>query len=220
MKHIFFCLSIFFILSCTSKPEIRSSESTADLVYQQGKFYLENNNYEEAEMKFLQVITNYSFSKYEPYATVGLADTYYKREEYLSALELYERFLKMRPNHDLADYATFQVGNCHFEQRPSDFFFLPAPDEKDITMVQAAADLYRTYLKRFPSGKYHTEAKDKLREAESMLITRELKVARFYLKKEKCPGVMMRINFIRSHFTIESKEILEEIEEMEKSCKE
>ena len=93
-------LTVVFSYSCKSAPVIKGAESDGEVVYKQGLYYLEKGDYVNAENKFMKVISDFSYSIYEPFATVALGDTYFYKEEYPSAVEVYSRFVKMRPTHE------------------------------------------------------------------------------------------------------------------------
>ncbi len=206
-------------VSCASEPVVTGAESEGERMYRMGLAYLERGDYEEAQKQFLKVISDFSYSKWEPYARIGLADTHFQREEFSAAFEVYKLFLQMRPSHEKADWAAFQMANCAFEQRPSDFWLLPPPEEKDLSeSVERAADLYRDYLAKYPHGAFVTEAHKKLAEAESLLIARDLAVARFYAKKGRCPGVRMRLEHIAARYTVTSDKMKQEIADLERRC--
>jgi len=204
-KNIVFFLTIILtaaIYSCKSVPTIKGAESDAEVVYRQGRHFFDKGDYSEAEKYFMRVISDFSYSKYEPFATVALADTFYKKEEYPSALEVYSRFVKMRPGHELTPWAELQIGNSHFAQRPSEFVLLPHPSEKDLESVEKAAEQYRHFLKKYPENKHTNECKEMLSKAELILIERDLRVAEYYAKKKKCQGVKMRLKHISDNFVI------------------
>jgi len=221
VKHALNCLVCAVILAagCSSTPVITGAESEAEKLYRTGVAYLDSKDYEDAQEQFLKVIADYSYSKWEPFARIGLADTHFMREEFAAAFEIYKLFLQMRPNHELADRAAFQLGNCTFEQRPSDFWLLPPAEEKDLSdSVEKAAEQYRDYLKNYPQGKFVKETQEKLAEAESMLLSRELAVAEFYAKKDRCPAVKMRLKYITDHYTVTSEEMRGRIQELSQQC--
>jgi len=187
--------------ACASAPVVAGAESEAERLYLVGMAYLEDGSFEDAQEQFLKVISDFSYSKWEPFARIGLADSHFKREEFSAAREIYKLFLQMRPGHELADWAAFQLGNCFFEERPSDFWLLPPSEEKDLSdSVEKAVEHYRLYVRDHPQGKHIEEAKKNLAQAETMLVSRELSVAEFYLKKERCPAVKMRVAYIRGQF--------------------
>ena len=221
MKKIILALilsNVLFIFSCSKTPVIRSTESDADKVYQEGLFYLEKGDLVNAENRFMKVISDFSYSKYEPFATVALGKTYYKKGEYMSAITVFETFLKRHPNHELAPEAHLYKAHSYFAQKPSDFFLLPNPSEKDISVVETAVSLYREYLEKYPEDGNRTEGEKKLEEAETILIEKDLRIAEFYAKRKKCAGVFLRLQHIENNFKVTSDKNSERIEKLKGKC--
>ena len=221
MKKIIFVLilaDILFLFSCSKTPVIRSTESDADKVYQEGEFYLEKGDLTNAEASFMKVISDFSYSKYEPFATVALGKTYYKKEEYMSAITVFETFLKRHPNHEMAPVAHLYKAHSYFAQKPSDFFLLPNPAEKDISVVETAVSLYREYLEKYPDDKNRDEGEKKLEEAEAILIEKDLRVAEFYAKRKKCAGVFLRLQHIENNFKVTTDKNQERIKKLNEKC--
>ena len=221
MKKIsFFIVAVIVMLlfSCSKTPVIRSTESDADKIYQEGLFYLDKGDLTNAENRFMTVISDFSYSKYEPFATVALGKTYYKKEEYMSAITVFETFLKRHPNHELAPEALLYKGHSYLAQKPSSFFILPNPAEKDIAVVETAVSVYREYIEKYPDDKNRDECDKKLEEAESILIEKDLRIAEFYAKRKKCKGVFLRLQHIENNFKVTSSENLERIEKLKVKC--
>ena len=221
MKKISFFIvpAIFMLLfSCSKTPVIRTTESDADKIYQEGLFYLDKGDLTNAENRFMKVISDFSYSKYEPFATVALGKTYYQKEEYMSAITVFETFLKRHPNHESAPEALLYKGHSYLAQKPSDFFLLPNPAERDITVVEKAVLVYKEYLEKYPEDKNRAEGEKKLEEAESILIEKDLRIAEFYAKKKKCAGVFLRLQHIESNFKVTTDKNLKRIAELNKKC--
>ena len=221
MKKIsFFIVAVIVMLlfSCSKTPVIRSTESDADKIYQEGLFYLDKGDLTNAENRFMKVISDFSYSKYEPFATVALGKTYYQKEEYMSAITVFETFLKRHPNHESAPEALLYKAHSYLAQKPSDFFLLPNPAERDISVVETAVVLYREYLEKYPEDKNRAEGEKKLEEAESILIEKDLRIAEFYAKRKKCAGVFLRLQHIDGNFKVTTDKNLKRIEELNKKC--
>jgi len=204
------------ILSTT--PKIENAESGAEVRYRTGLAYLEDENFIEAEKEFMLVITDYSFSKYESLAHIGLGDTYLKKEEYAAAVEVFKRFIKMRPGHPKSDYALFQIGNSHYLQKPSDFILLPDPSEKDLQTIKEAVSYYKVYLKRYPKGEFVSKVKANLEEAHFLLVSKEFKVAEYYLSQGQCSGVISRVEYIQKNYDMKSDRVKQKLAELLKEC--
>ena len=150
MKKISFFIIpaiVLLLFSCSKTPVIRTTESDADKVYQEGLFYLEKGDLTNAENRFMKVISDFSYSKYEPFATVALGKTYYQKEEYMSAITVFDTFLKRHPNHESAPEALLYKAHSYLAQKPSDFFILPNPAERDITVVEKQSSFIRNISK-------------------------------------------------------------------------
>ncbi|HDT11164.1 MAG TPA: outer membrane protein assembly factor BamD, partial [bacterium] len=220
-KNIFLLLAVTVAISffsCKTAPPVKGAESDAEVVYRQGLYFLEKGDYNEAEKKFMKVISDFSYSKYEPYATVALGDTFYKKEEYPSALEIYTRFVKMRPGHEKAPWAELQIANSYFAQKPSGFFILPHPSEKDLEVVEKAVEQYRHYLNKYPDDQHKNKGVEMLSQAEGILIERDIRIAEFYKKKKHCPGVRMRLKHISDNFTVTTEKNRKRIASLTASC--
>ena len=219
-KIVFFIVlaNILLFFSCSKTPVIRSTESDADKIYQEGLFYLDKGDLTNAENRFMKVISDFSYSKYEPLATVALGKTYYRKEEYMSAITVFETFLKRHPNHESAPEALLYKAHSYLAQKPSDFFLLPNPAERDISVVETAVALYREYLEKYPEDKNKAEGEKKLEEAESILIEKDLRIAEFYAKRKKCAGVFLRLQHIDGNFKVTTDKNLKRIEELNKKC--
>ena len=219
-KIVFFIVlaNVLLLFSCSKTPVIRSTESDADKIYQEGLFYLDKGDLTNAENRFMKVISDFSYSKYEPLATVALGKTYYQKEEYMSAITVFETFLKRHPNHESAPEALLYKAHSYLAQKPSDFFLLPNPAERDISVVETAVALYREYLEKYPEDKNRAEGEKKLEEAESILIEKDLRIAEFYAKRKKCAGVFLRLQHIDGNFKVTTDKNLKRIEELNKKC--
>ena len=219
-KIVFFIVPaiVLLLFSCSKTPVIRSTESDADKIYQEGLFYLEKGDLTNAENRFMKVISDFSYSKYEPFATVALGKTYYQKEEYMSAITVFETFLKRHPNHESAPEALLYKAHSYLAQKPSDFFLLPNPAERDISVVETAVVLYREYLDKYPEDKSRTEGEKKLEEAEGILIEKDLRIAEFYAKRKKCAGVFLRLQHIEGNFKVATDKNLKRIEELNQKC--
>lgn len=218
IKVIILMLTGLVMFSCSTPPKITNAESDAQVIYLEGMHYLKDGDYEMSEKKFMKVISDFSYSKYEPYATVGLGDTYFQKEDYPAAVEVYRRFVKMRPKHEKTPWATLQIANSYFEQRPSDFFIFPNPAERDVEIVEKAVAAYELYLKKYPEDENRNSGIKQLQEAELILIEKDLRVAEFYAKKDRCPGVHMRIKHINDNFKIATEKNRQRITELLEDC--
>ncbi|MDH3628506.1 MAG: outer membrane protein assembly factor BamD [Acidobacteriota bacterium] len=114
----------------------------------------------------------------EPLLRLALADaTFYKGSSlaWIDARSLYQDFVTLYGDHDLAPYAQLQTGICVLLQ-----IVHPSRDQSET--FQAIAD-FRQVETRWPSSLYAGAARTMRIKAESNLAEHDLLVGRFYEKR-------------------------------------
>ncbi|MCK5807407.1 outer membrane protein assembly factor BamD [bacterium] len=206
------------VTACSKPPIIRNAETSAEKSYKTGVFYLKSKDYDRAEKSFMKVISTYTYSAYEPSATIALGQVYLARKEYAAAVEVFRRFLKMRPDHALSPSALYLLGHSYWEQRPSDFFLFPNPADKDLQDVKAAAHHFVRYKEKYPKGAEIKKVEKELAAAETMLMIKELRVAEYYARIKKCNSTKMRLAYLEKHYTVSSEDVKKRIAKLRKKC--
>lgn len=211
-------LAFVALTACSKPPIIKNAETSAEKAYKTGVYYLKDKDYDNAERSFMNVISNFVYSAYEPAATIALGRVYIGREEYPAAVEVFKRFLKMRPDHKLSSLALYLLGHSYWKQQPSSFFIFPNPSDRDLQEVQAAAHHFSDYIEKYPNGDEIVDVKKELAGAEVMLMTKELRVAEYYARVKKCNSAKMRLAFLEKHFKVNSDEVKKRIAKIRKKC--
>jgi outer membrane protein assembly factor BamD len=133
-------------------------------------------------------------------AELRLGDVAFERGKWTESRGHYRNFLRFHPRHEKADYASFRIGLCAFKDIPGGFFFEPPSEERDQAEARAALKQMGDFVERFPKSSYVPEAQEIMRKCEDKLAQHELYVARFYAKREKWKGVVMRAEgLVRSY---------------------
>jgi outer membrane protein assembly factor BamD len=125
-------------------------------------------------------------------AELRLGDIAYRREHWSEARGYYRSFIRFHPTHPQADYASFRAALCTWRDVPGDGFFSPPAAEKDQSDVRGALQQMRDFSSRYPTSSYVPEARAVISEAEDKLAAHELYVARFYMKRGKWKGTVLR----------------------------
>ncbi|HEU4385146.1 MAG TPA: outer membrane protein assembly factor BamD [Anaeromyxobacteraceae bacterium] len=174
-------------------PTVAGEKKPAEDDYNAAVAALEDKSYPEAQKLFERIKTKYPYSKYAPLSELRLADLRFKEEKYPEAAEAYAQFVKMHPTHEEVDYAAFRVGLARYRDMPSDFFLFPATYERDMSAAEGARKGFDDFVAKYPKSKYAEEAKKKLDEVKGRFADREWYVASFYRKRERWPGVAVRL---------------------------
>ncbi len=120
-------------------------------------------------------------------AKLAIADSWY-REGGTAALTQaeseYKDFITFFPNAPEAAEAQMRVGDIYFRQ-------LDKPD-RDYSKAVHAQEEYRLMLQQFPDSTLVPEAKQRLREVQEVLATREADIASYYASRENWPATIAR----------------------------
>jgi outer membrane protein assembly factor BamD len=124
----------------------------------------------------LQTLLNtYPDSQYQMKAKLAIADSWYKEggtAALTQAEQEYKDFITFFPNAPEAAEAQMRVGDIYFRQ-------MDKPD-RDYAKVTHAEEEYRLMLQQFPESTLVPQAKQRLREVQEVMATRESGIAAFY----------------------------------------
>lgn len=136
-----------------------------------------SGHYDVARLDLQTLLNTYPDSQYQMRAKLAVADSWY-REGGSAALaqaeQEYKDFITFFPNAPEAAEAQMRVGDIYFKQ-------MDVPD-RDYTKATSAEAEYRTMLKQYPDAppEILTSAKQKLREVQEVLASRETNIATYY----------------------------------------
>jgi outer membrane protein assembly factor BamD len=148
-----------------------------------------SGHFDVARLDLQTLLNTYPDSQYQMKAKLAVADTWY-REGGSAALtqaeQEYNDFITFFPTAPEAAEAQMRVGDIYFKQ-------MDVPD-RDYQKGIKAEDAYRTMLKVYPDAppKLLAECKQKLREVQEVLATREAELAAFYATHANWPATIAR----------------------------
>jgi outer membrane protein assembly factor BamD len=153
---------------------------------------MKDKNYQEATSILEYLKNNYPYSQYAALSELALADMQHEQDNHAAAANAYADFVKAHPSHPKADYAAFQLGLSHYEDRPSDFWLLPPSYEKDQTPLKQALDAWNKFVVSYPKSEFVTKARDLIGDCRQRLAAHDRYVAEFYSKREAWRGAAGR----------------------------
>lgn len=108
-------------------------------------------------------------------ADLAIADTYFKKKDYLVAAEAYNLFVESYPYHESAPYAYFQSGLSYLKQAPKTV-------DRDVTYLDYAQKQLAVVLTNYAGSPYAAEAKRSYDDVLGKMARKEYYVGRFYYK--------------------------------------
>ena len=148
-----------------------------------------SGHYDVARLDLNTLLSTYPDSQYQMRAKLAVADSWY-REGGSAALaqaeQEYTDFITFFPNVPEAAEAQMRIGDIYFKQ-------MDVPD-RDFEKGIKAEDGYRTMLKQYPDAPKEIldQARQKLREVQEVLATRESDLGVFYSTHNNWPAAIAR----------------------------
>jgi outer membrane protein assembly factor BamD len=132
-------------------------------------------HFDVARLDLQTLLNTYPDSQYQMKAKLAIADSWYKEggtAALTQAEQEYKDFITFFPNAPEAAEAQMRVGDIYFRQ-------MDKPD-RDYAKATHAEEEYRLMLQQFPESTLVPQAKQRLREVQEVMATRESAIAAFY----------------------------------------
>jgi len=132
-------------------------------------------HFDVARLDLQTLLNTYPDSQYQMKAKLAIADSWYKEggtAALTQAEQEYKDFITFFPNAPEAAEAQMRVGDIYFRQ-------MDKPD-RDYAKATHAEEEYRLMLQQFPESTLVPQAKQRLREVQEVMATRESAIAQFY----------------------------------------
>jgi outer membrane protein assembly factor BamD len=144
-------------------------------------------HFDVARLDLQTLLNTYPDSQFQMRAKLAIADSWY-REGGTAALTQaeseYKDFITFFPNAPEAAEAQMRVGDIYFRQ-------MDKPD-RDYAKCVHAEEEYRLMLQQFPESTLVPQAKQRLREVQEVMATRETDIAAYYSTHNNWPATIAR----------------------------
>ncbi len=144
-------------------------------LYDKALLATKSGHFDVARLDLQTLLNTYQDSQYQMRAKLAIADSWY-REGGTAALtqaeQEYADFRVFFPNTPEAAEAQMRIGDIYFRQ-------MDKPD-RDYSKAVHAEEEYRRMLTDYPDSTLVPQAKQRLREVQEMLASREADIAAFY----------------------------------------
>lgn len=191
-----------FLTGCASDEPIRVGAGTAEQLYQVAKRALNQGDFLTAIATFETLGARYPFGSYTQQAQLDVAYAYLKEDEFDSAINAANRFIKLYPRSENIDYAYYIKGISHFSRGGSAMERIFPRDMAKVNqqwLSSAFAD-FDTLVRRFPNSVYSPDALERMAYLRNEMARHELITARFYFQRGAMVAVVNRVNYLLEHF--------------------
>ena len=156
-------------------------------LYDKSLAAMKKGHFDVARLDLQTMLNTYPDSQYQMRAKLAIADSWY-REGGTAALTQaeseYADFRVFFPNVPEAAEAQMRIGDIYFRQ-------MDKPD-RDYSKALHAEEEYRRMLTDYPDSPLVPQARQRLREVQEVMATREADIAAYYATRENWAAVIAR----------------------------
>tara|TARA_R100001440_G_scaffold53394_6_gene73208 strand:- start:68358 stop:69176 length:819 start_codon:yes stop_codon:yes gene_type:complete len=197
--HLLLLSALFVVAGCASKPEEVLSE---EAYYEQAHSAMESGNFNEAETNLEALETYYPFGRYAEQAQLDLIYSRYQNLDLEGARAAADRFLRLNPQSEHADYAMYMRGIASYNldiSLASKFFPIDTTERDPGEQRQAFRD-FSALLDRYPASEYAPDARQRMIAIRNRLAALELHAARYYIKRQAYAAANNRARHVVENF--------------------
>jgi outer membrane protein assembly factor BamD len=186
---------MFFICALLTSLALADGDPQKHIVRAQK--LLDRRDYEKSSEVLNHLMRAHNGTKQAVSAKILMADLFFQKQEWPTARIYYQQFLKDHPSHPQAARALLQVGETHKKDAPN----VPGRDQR---ATQAAINIWKQFLIRYPDSEYREEVEIKILASKEKLAKKELDIAIFYSKKQEWEAVRRRTEFLMQTYPASS----------------
>ena len=191
-----------FISACASndKQEEVLPEQT---YYENARDAMKAGNFNEAEQNLDYLETYYPFGRYAEQAQLDLIYARYQNLDLEGARAAADRFLRLNPQSDHADYALYMRGLASYNLDiglAARYFPVDVSARDPGEQRQAFRD-FSELLNRYPSSEYAPDARQRMIAIRNRLAELELYAARYYISREAYIAANNRARYIVENYS-------------------
>jgi len=193
--------TVLLISACASnktQEEVLAEET----YYENARDAMNSGNFNEAETNLDALETYYPFGRYAEQAQLDLIYARYQNLDLEGARAAADRFLRLNPQSEHADYALFMRGLASYNLDiglGARYFPIDIAARDPGEQRQAFRD-FSELLARFPASQYAPDARQRMIAIRNRLANLELIAARYYISREAYIAANTRARYIVENY--------------------
>ena len=170
-------------------------------LYDKAIIAMNKGHFDVARLDLQTMLNTYPDSQYQMRAKLAIADSWYKEGGTAALTQAESEYADFRvffPNAPEAAEAQMRIGDIYFRQ-------MDKPD-RDYSKATHAEEEYRRMLTDYPNAdpKLTQQAKQRLREVQEVMATREADIASYYATRENWAAVIARYQTVADTYPLYS----------------
>ena len=170
--------------------------------YDNARQAMNSGNFNEAEQNLNSLETYYPFGRYAEQAQLDLIYARYQNLDLEGARAAAERFLRLNPQSEHADYALYMRGLASYNLDvglASRYFPIEVSARNPGEQTRAFRD-FSELLNRFPDSEYAADARQRMIAIRNRMAELEVHAARYYIKREAYVAANNRARYVIENY--------------------
>ena len=168
-------------------------------LFDKAQVAIKKGHYDVARLDLQTMLNTYPDSQYQMRAKLAIADSWYKEGGTAALTQAESEYADFRvffPNAPEAAEAQMRIGDIYFRQ-------MDKPD-RDYSKAMHSEEEYRRMLTDYPDSTLVGDAKQRLREVQEVLASRESDIASFYATRANWAAVIARYQTVADTYPLYS----------------
>jgi len=170
--------------------------------YDNARQAMNSGNFNEAEQNLNSLETYYPFGRYAEQAQLDLIYARYQNLDLEGARAAAERFLRLNPQSEHADYALYMRGLASYNLDvglASRYFPIEVSARNPGEQTRAFRD-FSELLNRYPDSEYAADARQRMIAIRNRMAELEIHAARYYIKREAYVAANNRARYVIENY--------------------
>lgn len=171
--------------------------------YENAREAMNSGNFNEAEQNLDYLETYYPFGRYAEQAQMDLIYARYQNLDLEGARAAADRFLRLNPQSEHADYALYMRGlaSYNLDIGLAARYFPIDVDARDPGEQRQAFRDFSDLLNRYPNSQYAPDARQRMIAIRNRLAELEIHAARYYIKREAYVAANNRARYVVENYS-------------------
>ncbi|GAA3569950.1 outer membrane protein assembly factor BamD [Marinobacter xestospongiae] len=171
--------------------------------YDNARSAMNSGNFTEAERNLDFLETYYPFGRYAEQAQLDLIYARYQNLDLEGSRAAADRFLRLNPQSDHADYALYMRGlaSYNLDLGLAGRYFPIDVSARDPGEQRQAFRDFSTLTNRYPDSEYAADARQRMIAIRNRLAELELEAARYYITREAYLAANNRARYVLENFS-------------------
>ncbi len=204
MRSGFHCalLAATLLLGACASTQEQQDVLGEETYYNNARKAMKSGNFNEAESNLDLLETYYPFGRYAEQAQLDLIYARYQNLDLEGARVAADRFLRLNPQSEHADYAMYMRGlaSYNLDVGLASRYLGIDPTDRDPGEQRQAFQDFSQLLNRYPDSQYAADARQRMIAIRNRMAELELHAARYYVRRQAYVAANNRARYVVENY--------------------